>query len=349
MVSKIWIAFPTAQGRPMVENLRCRSEGGKVLVTFKIKKKVSFGYRVGILGESLGKWSPEKALLLDWGEGDVWASSPVELERTKPLEYKFGILSNGRVVEWQPGPNFLLDWKQTDIPTASALTVEASWEGPLQLVPQEVAGTREPAGGAAKAESQTKEMEQRVEDRDGGSVSAAQPPALEDLPTQVGRDESASSEQESVTPPGSDGHDHPASLVEADKMTLNALPQEGLLEPVGEVSGAPKQAAVPIRRPSKRPTGTRQRSGQASEKSPSSQGDTAPSPASLTSGGAGTRRKPSSQQSSENGAVAGTAISVLAELKVADLKAELKRRGLPISGRKGELVARLEAARKADS
>ncbi len=65
----------------MLEHLRCRSEGGKVLVTFRIKKKVSFGFRVGILGESLGKWAPEKALLLDWGDGDVWASAPLEVER----------------------------------------------------------------------------------------------------------------------------------------------------------------------------------------------------------------------------------------------------------------------------
>jgi Starch binding domain len=63
------------------ERLRCYAEGGKVIVTFRIKKKVNFGYRVGILGESLGKWAPDKALMLDWGDGDVWASKPVEVER----------------------------------------------------------------------------------------------------------------------------------------------------------------------------------------------------------------------------------------------------------------------------
>lgn len=51
------------------------------MVTFRIKKKVSFGNRIAILGESLGKWAPEKALKLDWGDGDVWASAPIELDR----------------------------------------------------------------------------------------------------------------------------------------------------------------------------------------------------------------------------------------------------------------------------
>lgn len=62
--------------------LRCQTQTTKVTITFKIKKKVSYGHRIGVLGESLGKWSPDKALLLEWEAGDQWVSAPVEVERS---------------------------------------------------------------------------------------------------------------------------------------------------------------------------------------------------------------------------------------------------------------------------
>lgn len=62
--------------------LRCQIQAAKVTVTFKIKKKVSYGQRVGVLGESMGKWAPEKALMLEWGAGDQWVSAPVQVERS---------------------------------------------------------------------------------------------------------------------------------------------------------------------------------------------------------------------------------------------------------------------------
>lgn len=90
---------------------------------FTIKKKVSFGDRLCVVGdhEKLGKWRTDDAANLKWSEGHVW-SAEMDLPEESTLEYKVVNVKGEGDPRWEKGNNRTLEIGQDDV------VVDMAWD-----------------------------------------------------------------------------------------------------------------------------------------------------------------------------------------------------------------------------
>ena len=83
------------------------------IIYFEIKYDTQMGECISVIGsiDKLGDWKSEKALRLNWNEGNIWTGS-FEYKEEKDFEYKFILLNNGYVKEWENGINRKLIFQQ---------------------------------------------------------------------------------------------------------------------------------------------------------------------------------------------------------------------------------------------
>ena len=83
------------------------------IIYFEIKYDTQMGECISVIGsiDKLGDWKSEKALKLNWNEGNIWTGS-FEYKEEKDFEYKFILLNNGYVKEWENGINRKLIFQQ---------------------------------------------------------------------------------------------------------------------------------------------------------------------------------------------------------------------------------------------
>jgi hypothetical protein len=85
--------------------------GGVATTTFSVPYQTSFGEQIVVVGnvEALGEWDPTKAAVMRWTDGHIWVTT-VDLELPpaasgKTLEYKYVLMSHGRMKCWEECEN----------------------------------------------------------------------------------------------------------------------------------------------------------------------------------------------------------------------------------------------------
>jgi len=107
-------------------------------IYLRVHKKIEFGSGIWISGSTnfLGNWEKEKALRLQWTEGDIWTISLEEKEDPFPLqfEYKYLVRPDTDTIDgcWEPGENRKLTieknkWNSESTPFY-VMQVKDTWE-----------------------------------------------------------------------------------------------------------------------------------------------------------------------------------------------------------------------------
>ncbi|GIL59714.1 hypothetical protein Vafri_14445 [Volvox africanus] len=128
--------------------VRVQADLSSTTVNFKVHRHVEFGQSLLLVGSApeLGSWDAKQALELNWGEGDNWSTSAT-LPVGSSIEYKY-IIRRRDALDWCPGQN-----KAFALPSAASVEVTDSWENPhgtvVALKPLEVAPAVEEAPVAA--------------------------------------------------------------------------------------------------------------------------------------------------------------------------------------------------------
>ena len=84
-------------------------------ITFQMKYNTQPGEDLGVIGSisELGSWDQNKALRMNWNDGNIWKSSiNYDFGREKEFEFKFIFIENGRVKKWEDGNNRKLEFYQ---------------------------------------------------------------------------------------------------------------------------------------------------------------------------------------------------------------------------------------------
>ncbi|GLC40970.1 hypothetical protein PLESTB_000961400 [Pleodorina starrii] len=121
-------------------------------VSFKIHRHVQYGQSLLLVGSApeLGSWDAKQALELQWGEGDNWTTSAA-LPVGASVEYKY-IVKRKEGLDWCPGQN-----KSVTLPSAVSVEVMDSWDSPHSnvtlLQPLEVAPAAVEAAALAEEEA----------------------------------------------------------------------------------------------------------------------------------------------------------------------------------------------------
>eukprot|EP00746_Dinoflagellata_sp_MGD_P039699 gnl/MRDRNA2_/MRDRNA2_195863_c0_seq1.p1 gnl/MRDRNA2_/MRDRNA2_195863_c0~~gnl/MRDRNA2_/MRDRNA2_195863_c0_seq1.p1 ORF type:complete len:280 (-),score=35.83 gnl/MRDRNA2_/MRDRNA2_195863_c0_seq1:70-909(-) len=117
--------------RDLAVNLASISMGHTATISFSVVCHTNFGEEVRVVGNvpELGQWHPDRALTMTWSDGNVWqATVEVEFPPTasgKSFEYKYVIMSQGKVMCWESCDNRNVNQPQG----RSSLTVRNVWEG----------------------------------------------------------------------------------------------------------------------------------------------------------------------------------------------------------------------------
>ncbi|GIL85683.1 hypothetical protein Vretimale_13249 [Volvox reticuliferus] len=124
--------------------VRAQADSSSTTVNFKVHRHVEFGQSLLLVGSApeLGSWDAKHALELNWGEGDNWSASAA-LPVGSSLEYKY-IIKRRDGLDWCPGQN-----KAIALPSAASVEVTDTWENThgtvVALKPLEVAPAVEEA------------------------------------------------------------------------------------------------------------------------------------------------------------------------------------------------------------
>ena len=129
--------------------------GQRVPVSFEIKRHVSYGERVVLVGSgpALGDWQLRSAVELCWSIGDVWRTpAPLLLSVDDTLAYKYVVLhcsGDDPPASWQRGANNVLLLSAADAPALRV--VDSRTADPLESRATGGAGrTRRSAGPAER-------------------------------------------------------------------------------------------------------------------------------------------------------------------------------------------------------
>ncbi|CAG9310244.1 unnamed protein product [Blepharisma stoltei] len=99
-------------GQALEEAIRLEKElaqGKTVDITFSMHYNTAFGERMIILGghEVMGNWRSDRALDLEWTNGNIWKATISLSQKSKDIEYKYAIVK-GNLVKWEGGDNRIL-------------------------------------------------------------------------------------------------------------------------------------------------------------------------------------------------------------------------------------------------
>lgn len=108
------------------------ANGVKLNVDFEMHYGAEFGQKLCVLGshERLGEWDPNRAVELEWTEGDVWKAC-VDLPAGGVYFYKYVVKNDvGETVRWQDGSNSMLVLPEAwNVPNGSHYLVEDNFAG----------------------------------------------------------------------------------------------------------------------------------------------------------------------------------------------------------------------------
>lgn len=109
--------------RPQIVRSRRVCTAPRAQIRFTIKKKVSFGDRLCVVGdhEKLGKWSTDNAQQLKWSEGHVW-SADMDIPEDSTLEYKVVNVKGEGDPRWEKGGNRKMKIGQDDV------VIDMAWD-----------------------------------------------------------------------------------------------------------------------------------------------------------------------------------------------------------------------------
>ena len=84
-------------------------------IYFEIKYDTQMGESMAIIGsiDKLGYWDINRALYLNWNEGNIWNTS-FDYNEKNDFEYKFILIENGQVKEWENGINRKFIYQQIE-------------------------------------------------------------------------------------------------------------------------------------------------------------------------------------------------------------------------------------------
>ena len=171
------------------------AEGGykEQIVRFEVRHGCAHGDAVLVSGSAgpLGSWDPERALPLEWSEGDVWRGD-ARLPPGEEFHFKLLLRRRDGGLEWPPGDDCELTppcYRRT-----YTTLVRASWGGPAEVVGP-FARRSAGAAGAATATDTASEAEMR---RVGVEVEAKVRRAQEAVDAVVAGGEGAEELQEHV-------------------------------------------------------------------------------------------------------------------------------------------------------
>ncbi|PRQ42963.1 putative phosphoglucan, water dikinase [Rosa chinensis] len=104
-------------------------------VKFQLQKECSFGQHFLIVGDDpmLGLWDPERAIQMDWSDGNVW-SVELDIPVGKSIQFKFILKGSAGNILWQPGPDRIFQTWETE----NTITVSEDWgDAELQKITEE--------------------------------------------------------------------------------------------------------------------------------------------------------------------------------------------------------------------
>ncbi|KAL6138859.1 hypothetical protein ACLB2K_064138 [Fragaria x ananassa] len=104
-------------------------------VKFQLQKECSFGQQFLIVGDDpiLGSWDPERAIPMDWSDGNVW-SVELDIPVGKSIQFKFILTGDAGNILWQPGPDRIFQTWETE----NTITVFEDWgDAELQKITEE--------------------------------------------------------------------------------------------------------------------------------------------------------------------------------------------------------------------
>lgn len=106
---------------------------GAVRVHWSMTYHCSYGQHVALVGDGpqLGAWEPDKAVALEWTDGDQWQTELSLVPGTR-LEYKYVIRgSGGTLCYWKPGGNFNLEVAAAP---GAKIEVQEDWTGTTRRI-----------------------------------------------------------------------------------------------------------------------------------------------------------------------------------------------------------------------
>ena len=84
-------------------------------IIFQMKYNTRPGEDLGVIGSinELGMWDQNRALKLNWSDGNIWKTKiSYNLRRNNSFEFKYIFIANGRVKQWEDGNNRKLVYEQ---------------------------------------------------------------------------------------------------------------------------------------------------------------------------------------------------------------------------------------------
>ena len=75
-------------------------------IKFQMTYQTQMGQELGVIGsiKELGEWNQDKALKMEWTNGNVWIKK-IDYNEGNDFEYKFIFIVNMRVERWEDGNN----------------------------------------------------------------------------------------------------------------------------------------------------------------------------------------------------------------------------------------------------
>lgn len=84
-------------------------------IVFQMKYNTRPGEDLGVIGSisQLGMWDQDKALKLNWNDGNIWKTKiSYNFTGNDIIEFKYIFIANGKVRQWEDGDNRKLDYQQ---------------------------------------------------------------------------------------------------------------------------------------------------------------------------------------------------------------------------------------------
>lgn len=80
-------------------------------IKFQMTYQTQMGQELGVIGsfKELGEWNQDKALKMEWTNGNVWIKK-IDYSENNNFEFKFIFIVNMRVEKWEDGNNRIFNY-----------------------------------------------------------------------------------------------------------------------------------------------------------------------------------------------------------------------------------------------
>lgn len=121
--------------RALQEVIQREKEGAQIRLFFKIHLPTRFGENLYIIGNDacVGSWSLDRAVPMQWSDGNVWTLPLALPNGVRRLEYKY-VIKEGMRITWEPGQNHIFALtstmaKKEPLSGGGPIAVSDSWGG----------------------------------------------------------------------------------------------------------------------------------------------------------------------------------------------------------------------------